>query len=252
MKCASILLACAFPAAGFALTVSAAEPVAFLASAKVEIDAGGRLAKVEASPDLPDGIREYIEKRVAKLHFFPPSRDGATGTGVTYLQLGACAFPVEGGYRMGLDVKSNGPRPRDGARLIPPAYPHDAQRAGEEADLLVHWIVEPDGNVTLENIERKDGIVLRKGDSFYSSIRDWVRRLRFDPEQLAGKAVRTRMSVPVEYSLEVRPGAMKRELQENARRSRECRMAAFEAEGPQPVALDSPVKILDDEPGVGG
>lgn len=249
MKCAWMLLAAALPAAA---GEPVAKPVAFWASAMVEVGSDGRPVKVEASPDLPGAIRDFIEKRVASLRFSPPSRGDTMGSGVTYLHLGACAFPVDGGYRMGLDVKSNGPRPRGGTRLIPPTYPPDAQRAGEEADLMVHWIVEPDGNVTLESIERKDGVVLRKGDSFDRSIRDWVRRLRFDPERLAGQPVRTRMSMPVEYSLDGNPGAIKRELQETARRSRECRMAAFQAEGLQPIALDSPVKVVDAESGVGG
>lgn len=239
----------AIPLAGLMLlmgTASAADPLAFRAEARVEVDAAGKPTKVEASPDLPDAVRGFIEAKVATWQFAPPSRDGVVGNGVTYLKLGACAVPVGNGYRIAVDYKGNGPRLAGKSLLPPPRYPSDAVRAGIEADLIVHWIVEPNGTATLERTERTDGVVLRKGDSFEIAIRDWIRTLRYEPEELAGERVRTRVTVPVDFRLHSSSGAIKRELRERAEQSPECQMAASKlTQGLQPVAVDSPFKVLN-------
>lgn len=240
------LLVCLMSLVG---TAFAAEPVAFRAEAKVEIDAAGKPTKIEASSDLPDGVRKFIEARVATWQFAPPSRDGVVSSGVTYLKLGACAMPVENGYRMAVDFKGSGPRLRGMSMLPPPRYPPEAQHSGQEADLVIDWIVEPDGRATLERIERKDGVVSRKNDSFYRVVREWVATLRYEPEELAGQPVRTRVSVPVQFELGsagFSRGAYKRELQERASQSPECQVAASKLQqGLQPVAVDSPFKLLN-------
>lgn len=228
---------------------NAAEPVAFRAEARVELDASGKPTKIEASQDLPEAIRKYVESKVATWQFVPPTRDGVVSSGVTYLKLGACAVPVENGYRMAVDFKGNGPRLRGMSMLPPPRYPPEAQRAGQEADMVVDWIVEPDGRATLERIERKDGIVSRKYDPFFRVMREWVATLRYEPEELAGQPVRTRVSVPVQFELDsggFSRSAYKRELQERVNQSPECQVAASKLQqGLQPVAVDSPFKLLN-------
>ena len=227
--------------------VGAAEPVAFRAEAKVEIDASGRPTKIEASADLPEAVRTFIEKKVATWQFAPPSRDGVTGSGVTYLNLGACAVPVANGYRMAVDFKGNGPRLAGRPMLPPPRYPPAAQRAGEGAQMVVKWIVEADGRATLEQIERSDGAKVKRIDHFDKPIREWVASLRYDPEELAGKAVRTRVVVPVTFSIGDAKGAgtFKQQLVERAKQSPECQLAASKLlDGLQPVAVDSPFKLL--------
>lgn len=240
-------LASAFALVAAFTSARAAEPIAFSADARVEIDATGKPTKVEAAPELPEAIRSFIERKVATWHFAPPSRDGESGSGVTYLQLGACAMPEGNGYRMAIDYKGNGPRRSGSGILFPPRYPPEAQRAGEEADLRVTWIVEPDGRATLENILREDRPVTRKSDPFQRVVREWVASLRYEPEELAGRRLRTRVSVPVEFRLDARSaGATREQLLEQASQSTECRMAASKLQqGLQPVAVDSPFKRDD-------
>lgn len=225
----------------------AAEPVAFRADARVEIDAGGQPTKVEATPELPDAIRSFIERTVVTWHFAPPSRDGVSGPGITYLRLGACAMPEGDGYRMAVDYKGNGPRRSGSGILLPPRYPHEALRAQEEADIVVTWIVEPDGRATLEKIERGDRPTARKNDPFHRVVREWVATLRYDPEELSGRKLRTRVSVPVEFRLGAHSaGATRQQRLEKAIQSAECQSASKNLpEGLQPVALDSPFKRDD-------
>lgn len=156
-------------------------------------------------------------------------------------------MPEGNGYRMAIDFKGNGPGPTgDTARLVP-RYPADAQRAGREANLMVHWIVGTDGRATLERIERKDGISLRKQDSFYQAVQLWVSSLQYKPEQLAGHPVQTRISGPVTFELV--PGRYHPENEEQKKlnkikQSPECQLAASKLdEGVPAVAIDSPFNI---------
>lgn len=196
---------------------------------------------------MPEAVRTYIERKVATWQFAPPSQNGITGSGVSYLQLGACAIPEGNGYRMAIDFKGNGPRPAGQSILPPPRYPTEALRAKLGAEMVVQWIVEADGRVTLERIERTDEAKARRTDPFDKTIREWVARLRYQPEELAGKAVRTRIEVPVTFTMggARSAGALKKELLENATQSPECRMAASKmVEGLHPVSVDSPFKLL--------
>lgn len=115
--------------------------------------------------------------------------------------------------------------------------------------MIVDWIVEPDGRATFEQIERKDGVVPWKDDPFDKVVREWIATLRYEPEQLAGQPVRTRASVPVQFKLGhsgFSRGAYKQELQDRANQSPECQLAASKLQqGLQPVAVDSPFKLLN-------
>lgn len=73
--------------------------------------------------------------------------------------------------------------------------------------------------------------------------RAWPKLLRFDPGQLAGKALRSQASVQLTNTM--RPsGTVRDGLVEQALRSRECQAAAGVDDGPMPVAMDSPVKVV--------
>lgn len=232
-----------------ASTVTAAdkEPVAFRADARVEVDANGKPTRIEASKDLPQAIRAYIEQRVATWTFSPPARDGVTGNGVTYLSLGACAIPEGDGYRLGLDFKHNGPRiaTPDGRIPVLP-YPMSARRAGRDTvEIDVHFFIEADGRATLDKVVYADNESHRR-DGFDDLVNAWVRRLRFDPEQLAGQPVRSKASIKLAYTLSgaTSPSEVKRDALARAATSTECRMAAGEPTGLQPIVLDSPIKVL--------
>jgi hypothetical protein len=222
--------------------------VAFRAEAKVTLDAAGHPLAIEPSADLPGAIRDFIKQRVATWHFSPPEQGGATGPAVTYLRLGACAIPQpDGNYRMALDFKGNGPLYANGPMMLPPAYPKAALVRRIGADAKVVYIVEGDGSATLDRIEYADG-GNHRADGIDATLREWVRGMRYQPEQLAGHPVRTRVRVPVTFRIAGRDftrEGYREELHQQAAKSDECRLAAG-AQAPaglQPLALDSPVKI---------
>jgi hypothetical protein len=234
---------------GYALLLStgcamAAEPVAFRADARVEVGADGMPTKVEASADLPEGIRRFIEQKVATWQFTPPARDGVVSAGVTFLSLGACAVPTEGGYRMGIDLKGNGPKHAGGAWMTPPRLPIAALRSAGKLQHVVTYIVEPDGKATLEDIEFSEP-AFRRRFGIESSIQTWVASLRFVPEQLAGKPVRTRMRATLTTVVTEKgiPRDLRQDLRKRAERSPECQVAAT-GDGMLPVAVDSPIRVL--------
>lgn len=241
--------------AGLALTLGtaasaqeAARPLAFLAEAKVTLDATGKPVSVEASDDLPDPVRKFIEQRVAGWRFAPPERDGANGPAVTYLQLDACALPVgNGGYRMAVDLKGNGPRYANGIAMAPPPYPRQARSRGMTAKVVVNYVVGPDGRATVEKLDYKQGARVR--GEFDRTLEDWVESMRYEPEQFAGQPVPTKVSVEVAFEIR---GKTKRRGREDADAGKpaapvgECRAAIADASldaGLQPVAHDSPVKV---------
>lgn len=223
-------------------------PVAFRAEAKVTLDAAGQPLAIEPSEDLPPSIRDFIRQRVATWHFSPPEQDGVTGGAVTYLRLGACAIPQpDGNYRMAVDFKGNGPLYAGGPTMRPPGYPRDAMIRHIEALALVTFVVGTDGRASVEDIAYKDARDHRH-DGIDKSLRDWVAAMRFEPEHLAGHAVRTRLRVPVKFTIDGR-GYDRDEfagsLREKSAKSEECRLASGEAqpEGLRPVVLNSPVRL---------
>lgn len=242
-------VALAFAAAAAAAADEPAQkPVAFRAEAKVTLDAAGKPLAVEASQDLPAPVRNFIEQRVATWHFSPPEQDGVTGPAVTFLTLGACALPTaESGYRLAVDFKRNGPRYANGPVFRGPGYPHEANVRGIGASMVVTYVVGTDGMATLEKLEYTDGQKHRR-DGFDEAIRAWLRDMRFEPEQLAGKPVRTRIETTVKFSVGPRGTSrdeIRRDLEAEAARSDECRLAAGDAEpgGMAPLALNSPVHV---------
>lgn len=226
----------------------ARRPMAFSSQAKVTLDAAGHPLTIEPSADLPESVRAFIRQRVATWHFSPPEQDGVTGPAVTYVRLGACAFPeAGGGYRLGLDLKGNGPLYANGPRLDPPRYPKEALMKRFAATAVVTFVIGIDGLATLEGIDYEEGGRHRR-DGFDAAMREWVQGMRYEPEQLAGHPVRTRMRVPVTFSIEPRSFSHEDFVEAERKKaadSEECRLAAGEAPpaGLQPVALDSPVRI---------
>jgi hypothetical protein len=212
------------------------------------LDPAGKLLAVEANQDLPAPVREFIEKRVATWHFSPPEQDGVTGPAVTYLTLGACALPVpEGGYRLAVDFKRNGPRYANGPVFRPPAYPRSENIRGIGASMIVTYIVGTDGRARLETLEYTDGASHRR-DHFDAAVEDWLRDMRFDPEQLAGKPVRTRIKTYVKFtSADSAAGHddFLKAIEAKTAKSEECRLAGGQSEpaGMAPLALNSPVRV---------
>lgn len=240
-------------ALALALTIglaNAAEPVAFDTTVKITVDSTGTPTAVQAVPELPELVRVQIERAVSAWRFAPPSLDGAAVTGTTYVQLGACAMPTaDGGMNLSAAYRSNGPETL-GKEV--PRFPTQNRQAllENKAEFLVEYTVGKDGKATLEDIKKTTGSAKALG-IFAPTLREWVTRLRFKPEELAGAPISTRMRTPVSFSstesrLAPSPEVLRRQEQEKKMMSPECIAAAGRqpATGLESYAINSPLKFL--------
>jgi len=230
------LVACAASAAP---TAQAPKPVSFMADAKVEVDPEGKLVKVEASADLPESVRHYIEQQVGKWTFKRNLREGETGNATTYLMLGACAVPTTGGgYSMGLAYHWAGPRVIGAGGRFPVSSEllSAVGRTRISAVTQVHFTVAADGTTHLDQV---DGLHAREKKALEPPIKRWIEALRFDPETIGGKAVATRSTLPVEFKQYGGP----EDLHPDPMVSPQCRQAGMGGGGMAPVAVDSVISV---------
>lgn len=224
-------------------TPARGDVVAFSASVRVDVDASGTPVKVEVPPDLPEAIRAVIEQRVRSWQYRPARIDGVPQAATTYVAVDACAVPIAGGYRLGVDFDGNGLRVAGDKRLPPPLYPGRALRSGTEADFVLILGIAADGRAVIDEIEKVDVSGHAGRNDFEPQLRQWARTLRFDPELLAGRPVAGRVRVPVSFTIH-RDGdrPTKEEWQAKARTSRECQLAAGGGDL-KPVALQPAVTV---------
>ena len=111
--------------------------------------------------------------------------------------------------------------------------------------LNVHFFIEADGRATLDKVVYADNESHRR-DGFDDLVNAWVRMLRFHPEQLAGRPVRSKANITFAYTLSrgTSQSQVKQDALARAAISTECRLASGEPTGLQPVVLDSPIKVL--------
>jgi len=233
------LVACAASAAPTAQTP---KPVSFMADAKVEVDPEGKLVKVEASADLPESVRHYIEQQVAKWTFKRNVREGDTGNATSWINLGACAVPApSGGYSMGLAFYGNGPRIAGGGRMrVTPELSAAVGRYQIEGLATVDFLVAADGTAKFSSMEGGN----RMKKAVEPAIRKWIQGMRFDPEEIDGRAVATHVSVPLEFRQEA---PTQETYTAQLLESPQCRQAAAAGHaadtGLRAAALDSVIAI---------
>ena len=220
-------------------------PVTFSASVRVEVDAAGTPTKVEAPPEFPDAIRQFIQKRVSGWQYQPAMQGGVSVSAVTYVRVGACAIPAEGGYRLGLDFKGNGPALVNdrGWFLPPPAYPRSPMMAGVEGEFQVSYSIRTDGSTYVDEIKTQAVSNRAYVKDFHKALATWVEGFHYRPEQVNGIPVATQMSIPVSFNLSSDPRQeYANEEKARALASSEC-IAAAQASGLAPIAQNSPVKV---------
>lgn len=250
MRYAKQFAALALASLGSQANAEAPAPVTFYTNVRVALDVTGAPTEVQGDPEMPELLRSRIEQTVREWRFSPPLKSGNPVSGVTYLHLGACAIAqADGGLNLSVDYKGNGPGAINLSKIFP-QYPMDAVRSGVSADLVVVYTVGTDGLATLEEI--KD-VTKRRGKSrtrvFQATIQDWVSKLRFKPEELAGQPVATRMETPVQFELDSSESArsLQKKQMEKSRMTPEC-IAAMEKKvepGFGTLAVDSPFAMLD-------
>lgn len=226
----------------------ALKPLAFRAEARVEVDAQGKLVKVEASKDLPDAIRHYIERQLATWTYARHARTGSSGTAATWVMLGACAVPrPDGTYALGLAFHGNGPRIADGGQWqITKDLAASVGRAQVSGTAIVHFIVNADGSAKFESMETS-GLNGGQRKVLAPHLEGFIARTRFDPEIVDGQPVTTHETVPVEFKSGGGGSTQQSRLAE-AMTSPQCRDAELMASdavnpGMRAVAIDSVIAI---------
>ena len=236
MRIVGVLVAMLVAGTAVAGESSADGLVVFSSDARVEVDAAGNVIDVREDPALPAEIGQALGAKVRGWKFDPPVRDGVTVGGVTYVRLGACAAPAEGGaYRLAFQYNGNGPLKRD---FVPLRYPKEALTTGVEGNFEVTYRVEPDGTAIVEAIKGPR----RELKYFKATLETWIETAAYEPELVGGQAVATRLSVPVEFNLVDRG---ERAPQQDHRERSSCQAALGKAaDQDRTVALDSPFKRL--------
>lgn len=244
--CCAALLSLLVCAPAGAADPAASGPVTFTASVRVDVDANGHLTAVAVPQEFPEAIRTVIERRVRSWQYQPAHVNGVAQPATSYLGIHACAVPVDGGYRMGVDFAYNGPRPADGKLLPRPRYPLEALHAGTDASFSVIVVAHADGRVSLVELKQISASGRAGLARFEPALREWVKHLRFDLETVAGQPVPTRIRFPVDFisGVRTRRSELAAEFRQQAMQSNECRMAAGET-ALRPVALQEPaVKVI--------
>ncbi|KGQ18915.1 TonB family protein [Lysobacter dokdonensis DS-58] len=248
-------LATALVLAGLSFATNAGQPAAlkplsFRAEARVEVDEQGKLVKVEASKDLPDAVRKYIEQQLATWTYARHSRANGDGNAATWVLLGACAVPKpDGTYALGLAYRGNGPRIADGGPWrVTSTLASTVGRHGIDGVANVHFVVNADGSAKLESIDTKITGIQRK--ALGPELAFFISRHRFDPEQVGGQPVTTHEVLPVVFkSGRSKDGAETYdERLAEAMTSPQCRHAELLASdafnpGMRAMALDSVISI---------
>ena len=243
----ALLLACP------AVAAAADDPqvIVFETLARVAVGADGQPMEVRGSGDLPGPLREFVESSVRDWQFEPVVVDDEARQGTTWVRLSVCAVPRADGFALSSRYVGNGPGPAGGAAHVdPPQYPRDALHAGASGDMTVNYTVGTDGVATLDSIDYAQGEQKRMRRYFHRALGDWVRAMRYQPEELDGQPVATRISTPVSFRLDM-PGTRAEFEQQIVGRwqdSPEC----LAAEGLQPqgqlLSAQSPFVFRDMDP----
>jgi len=206
---------------------------------RIDIDAQGKVTAIHTTPQLPPEIEKIVEDNLRKLQYAAPIQDGKPVAGVTYALQEACAAPVDGKYGFAVKYLGNGPSMD---RRSFPFYPREMQRRGIESKWTVEYSVAPDGKGGVVAMKLKEGGGDRGEAQFKQALEYWIRTTHFEPEQLDGRPVATRMSVDVDFVLGHPASAAEREQNKAANES--CRVALEAHDDPKrAVALDSPFKL---------
>jgi TonB family protein len=133
--------------------------------------------------------------------FVPAMVDGQPMETRTGLIIGIHATEKsDGSVTLQITDAHTGPRTLS---MVPPRYPDDAVGAGVSGLVLVDLQVEPDGKPAILDMSF-DGSSGKRNyrESFKNATENAVKAWTFQPEVVAGHAVRTRMQVPVTFCLE--------------------------------------------------
>jgi TonB family protein len=161
--------------------------------ATVDVDDGGRIIAIELESGLTPAFEAALRREIGSWAFEPARIDGAAVASRTHLGVQLRAHD-RGDGRAGVEVVavSNGPRPYGKQEM---RYPEDALRRRIQGAVVFTLTVTPEG--TAENIVADDNAHPLLSRAALRSVRNW----QFQPEQVAGQPVATRIRLPVAFCI---------------------------------------------------
>lgn len=228
-----------------AMQARAGDVVLFPSTAQVWIDAQGVPTRVRVSERVPALVRERIAEQVAGWRFESGQAGGTLQAGMTHVTLSVCAAKGEQGeLRVATHYVGNGPGCPNGLPVMPPpAYPREAIDIGGAWNVVI--TVQTDGRTVVESITpEKEG---QRGKRYFErALGEWARDMVFSPEQVGDQPVSTRLRIPVNFAVGlVDADDVAREKREVEASSAACMAANGSPQATQPVAIDSPFRILE-------
>ncbi len=178
---------------------------------EIEIAGDGSVRNYKPHAVLAAPIAALIERSALGWHFEPVIVDGMPVSASTAVHLGLSAEPIKNSEDFKLRIVSIqfGDPARMG-KIVPPAYPADAARAGLEARVMLFLQLDESGNVI--NAEPYQTSLGARARSEHEAEM-W--RKRFErpsvaaamkwhynlSEKINGKSIGTRVLVPIEFSM---------------------------------------------------
>ena len=194
--------ACAMPAPAQARDK---QPPVLNLDFKAEVQADGSLANVEPDASLAPVMQSMLRKQVAGWRYLPGTWQGKPVPAQVSQRVVVEAMPVTtGGYALrikevtGVPVVISAKRMPEGVRMLPPAYPPEAQRQGIEATLLYAMRRDAQGApIEVELVDAQVPSNWRK--EFDAASRQAIHQWRLQPVQVDGQAIDCRLLTPMTF-----------------------------------------------------
>lgn len=256
----ALVLACSAAPAAAAEDAKAQAPTLLHLQLRTQVDADGH-AVAAADDTVPAPLRAVVERQIAAWRFMPARSDGAPVAATTWVSVAACLVPDGDNYRISIGYERNGPWQPPSVNFSPSMPPAALLRAGINTELQVDYTVQPNGRGSFTAVAFADDVPAQFRPWYTAAMRMWVKAQRFQPEQVEGRPVATRMRVPVSMDLaplaghraqaRQRADAWREQQRLREQLSPACIAAGDDGSARLGVALDSPVRLHADPLGGG-
>ena len=150
-------------------------------------------APVEFAPPMQQDVPQIVQLDSFVQQVQPPPPEGLKPN------MGVIAIPQgrPGGFGKGVEIfdiskLDQKPQPRS---QVQPQYPFEMRRAGITGNVLVEFIVDANGDV-------RNAFAVRSSQrEFETAAVQAVSKWKFKPGRKGGRAVNTRMQVPIDFNL---------------------------------------------------
>ncbi len=164
--------------------------------AKVAVGADGRVTEVTLVEDQVSAmIKSTVVNSLKRWQFVPVLANGVAAPALTYVRFDACAIPSGDGYDLAVKYVDNGPL-LDGGRDLEWS-PTINLYANDHQAINIRMRIAADGHAELQDVVMIDVPPMIQRD-IRIAVKDWVRSLHYEPEQIAGQPVATDIEWPME------------------------------------------------------